>query len=117
MCIYISSADGLPNLPTSYAELDEKCSRTFTKFNFFDDHHIHKAYSTELQHGKKASFNSKHVILPGLMDDEKLYDLFTNQKLQIEVHDRDLSLEKLPAHDEERHEEKGSAYGIASFGK
>ncbi|KAL3897244.1 MAG: hypothetical protein SGCHY_003551 [Lobulomycetales sp.] len=108
MCIHIGVVEGLPNTPVSYKELDAKCVKTYTKFKFFEDTHIHRANSTESSHGRKASINARHVILPGLMDSEKLLESLTNQLLQIEVHDRDLSA------DDESHD-RANAFGVATF--
>lgn len=109
MAIHIGSAEGLPPSPVSYQELDKKCTKTYTKFKFFEDSHIHRAFSSNAKHGYIANINAKHVILPGLFDAEKLLESLTNQLLQIEVHDRDLASE-CPAPD------RKDAYGVASFG-
>jgi hypothetical protein len=108
MCIQIGVVEGLPFTPTPYKELDQKCLKTYTKFKFFDDSHIHRAYSTD-PHGYKASINARHVIIPGLMGADKLIETLGSQKMEIEVHDRDLVSDSLV-------NDRSDAFGVASFG-
>lgn len=110
MSIHIGVAEGLPSTPISYKELDEKCLKTYTTFKFFDDVHIHRANAQGPCHASRASFNAKHVILPGLIESERLMNALNNHMLEIEIHDRDLAGDNaLP--------DRKDAFGVASFSK
>jgi hypothetical protein len=67
----------------------------FCKFRFFGDPHIHESFSRD-KHGPELSFNTKHLVLPGLIDEDKLCENLTRKDFKVEVRIID---DKLQVHD------------------
>ena len=81
----------MPNEPISYDKLDQLCHPVSAKFQFFSDPYLHCAIS-EQPHGRKIQFNSRHLILAGLLDSNRLMDQIRKGPLVIRIHDRDYRL-------------------------
>jgi hypothetical protein len=88
MMLTIERVTNMPSRPIPYHVLEELCEPLNIRFRFFDDSYIHSVQldSTRM---RDVDVHSQHVILLGLMNDSKLNDQLSNQKLRIEVHDRD----------------------------
>ncbi|KAI8929157.1 hypothetical protein BC831DRAFT_444904 [Entophlyctis helioformis] len=89
MCITIVAADGMPNEPLSYAELDEKCLPVSAKFRLYSDPFIHTATLHDQPHAERMVFDSQHLILTGMMEASRLRDDFVKAPFTVEIHDRD----------------------------
>ncbi|KND01372.1 uncharacterized protein SPPG_09092 [Spizellomyces punctatus DAOM BR117] len=87
--ITLLEADGMPDKPVSFEELDRTCLPVFTRFKFFSDAHTHQASTTQ-PHGRRITFNTRHLILAGLLDEDKLRDDLLNKRFVVEIHDRDI---------------------------
>eukprot|EP00842_Homolaphlyctis_polyrhiza_P004274 jgi/Hompol1/4848/HPOL_003945-RA len=92
MSITIGTADGMPDEPIGFSELDEKCLPVSAKFRVYSDPFIHSAIAIDQPHGHKITFESQHLILIGLMDAERLRDHMSISPMIVEVHDRDHKL-------------------------
>ncbi|KAJ1557415.1 hypothetical protein HK096_007390 [Nowakowskiella sp. JEL0078] len=93
LCLTIVDAHGMPNKPISYKDLDCACMPVYTQFRFGDDSHIYIS-KTDSFHKSVIPFHTRHLILPGLLDEDELRDKLLNSKLEIQdtfskVHDRD----------------------------
>ncbi|TPX63674.1 hypothetical protein SpCBS45565_g06470 [Spizellomyces sp. 'palustris'] len=87
--ITLLEADGMPDKPVSFEELDHTCLPVFTRFKFFSDAHTHQASTTQ-PHRRRITFNTRHLILAGLLDEDKLRDDLLNKRFVVEIHDRDI---------------------------
>ena len=58
--------------------------KRFCKFRFFGDPHVHESFSRD-PHGPVLRFNTKHLVLPGLIDEEKLSEDLLRKKFKVEV--------------------------------
>lgn len=56
----------------------------FCKFRFLGDPHIHESFSRDL-HGPKLRFNTRHLVLPGLIDEDKLCEDLLRKDFRVEV--------------------------------
>ncbi|KAK5669598.1 hypothetical protein QVD99_003989 [Batrachochytrium dendrobatidis] len=92
LCITIDTADGMPDKPLGFDELDSKCLPVSVKFQFFNDYMLHRSILSNQCHARQMHFNSKHLILTGLIDPARLCDEIFKSPLLIEVHDRDHKL-------------------------
>ncbi|RKO94657.1 hypothetical protein BDK51DRAFT_43546 [Blyttiomyces helicus] len=88
LCLTIVEMDGMPNTPIPYGELTKQCQPVHARFRFYEDAHVHQS-TTGQPHGRRIEFGTRHLILPGLMDEDALRDYLLNKTLSIEVHDRD----------------------------
>ncbi|KAI8808157.1 hypothetical protein BJ742DRAFT_853820 [Cladochytrium replicatum] len=88
MCITILSAESMPCQPVPFVELQKRFLPVFTRFRFFQDQHIYQSM-TDLPHIPQIPFLTRHLILPGLLDEDSLRDQLLNGSFEIEVHDRD----------------------------
>ncbi|KAJ3142438.1 hypothetical protein HDU90_004712 [Geranomyces variabilis] len=82
-------AESMPDKPTSYHDLSRICSPVFTKFNFFSDPHTHQSVTSQ-RHDHRVAFNTRHLVLAGLLDEDTLREDLLGKKLMVELHDRDL---------------------------
>ncbi|KAJ3163228.1 hypothetical protein HDU86_002398 [Geranomyces michiganensis] len=82
-------ADSMPDKPTSYHDLNRICSPVFTKFNFLSDPHTHQSVSSQ-RHDHRVAFNTRHLVLAGLLDEDVLREDLLGKKLMVELHDREL---------------------------
>lgn len=89
MAIYVDTIAGLPLTPTPYNVLSSKCKPVFTRMTFFNDIHTLEAHSSSAR-CLKLPIKKRHLVLPGLLDENTLKDCLLTQKLRVEVHDRDL---------------------------
>jgi hypothetical protein len=88
MMLNIEQIRSMPNRPLPYNVLDELCDPLSIRFRFFDDSYVHSVI-LDSNRSKDITVNSQHVILLGLMDQMRLSDHLANERMQIEVHDRD----------------------------
>lgn len=91
MSITVIGIDGLPNRPTPFAELEERCHPLYTKFCFYDDPHVREAHP-KTKRAHKFPISTRHLLLAGLLDEDSLRENLLNKKFVVEVHDRDLKL-------------------------
>ncbi|KAJ3194190.1 hypothetical protein HK101_003310 [Irineochytrium annulatum] len=89
LSITISAAYGMPSKPVSFAQLDRCCYPTMTLFQFFTYPKYFEACRDE-PHGETCTFETRHIILSGLMDRDRLVRDIATDKLRVEVHDRQL---------------------------
>ncbi|KAI8921066.1 hypothetical protein DFJ77DRAFT_523277 [Powellomyces hirtus] len=89
LSITVLRADGMPDKPINYSELNKLCSPVFTRFNFFSDPHTHQSLSSQ-RHEPRVAFNTRHLVLAGLIDEDVLKEDLMRRKLVIEIHDREL---------------------------
>ncbi|KAL7748034.1 hypothetical protein RI367_006580 [Sorochytrium milnesiophthora] len=89
MCITVVHAENLPDKPMTFAQLQHSCNPVYTRFAFLDQPSSRHKSRTVQPQARFVRFDSKHVILTGLHDSEKLRDFFLHNALEIEVHDRD----------------------------
>ncbi|KAI8831574.1 hypothetical protein BC829DRAFT_103466 [Chytridium lagenaria] len=77
----------MPSRPISFKHLDELCSPTSARFRFYD---WPTSYMVQQRapHGNKATFKSTHVILLGLLEEEKLKERLCTGSFVVEMHDR-----------------------------
>ncbi|KAJ3269909.1 hypothetical protein HK104_005017, partial [Borealophlyctis nickersoniae] len=91
MCITLLEAEGMPSNPIPYTDLNQQCQQVFARFRFFSDPHIHQSVCVNAR-AKTLVFGTRHLILPGLMDEDGLRDDLVNGGFLVEVHDRDYKL-------------------------
>ncbi|KAJ3392233.1 hypothetical protein HDU92_008586 [Lobulomyces angularis] len=117
MCIYVNSIDGMPNTPISYEELDKKCAPPYSSFKFFDEFFEYISKPEVPSRKPVINFYSKHVVLPGLMEEETLYNLFLNRKLEFKIHDRDIKIDDELINNSigDVNIDKKNSFGVASF--
>jgi hypothetical protein len=113
-------AENMPNTPLPFKELDRLCLPTCTRFKFFNDSKVYEAKG-KVSHGECIRFETKHIVLLGLMDSRAVKQQMLNNPLLIEVHDRDLKepddIGKISADLRVRSTwGKPGPYGVAKFG-
>jgi hypothetical protein len=84
MLIQILEADGMPCNPTSYTHLSQTCQPVFCRFKMLRDPYTHEAV-TNKGHGGKVPFQSRHLVLPGLMDEDRIRDDLLHKRFVVEV--------------------------------
>ncbi|KAI9219302.1 hypothetical protein BC828DRAFT_173760 [Blastocladiella britannica] len=89
LVITVQSVENLPDRPLSFEQLHRLCHPVYTRFAFLDQPASrHKARLSLIQQ-RNLRFDSRHVILTGLHDEDELRDFFLHSKLVVELHDRD----------------------------
>ena len=84
MLVQILEADGMPSNPTSYIHLSQTCQPVFCRFKMLRDPYTHEAVTNRV-HGWRVPFQSRHLILPGLMDEDRIRDDLLHKRFVVEV--------------------------------
>ncbi|KAJ3104605.1 hypothetical protein HK100_004026, partial [Physocladia obscura] len=90
LIISIICVQNLPSTPTSYTDLDAKCLPITLTFQFYNDSRVHEVCINK-PHARTAVFDTKHVILTGLLDQSELARKAVSaphEKFEVRVYDR-----------------------------
>ncbi|KAJ3022908.1 hypothetical protein HKX48_004952 [Thoreauomyces humboldtii] len=93
LSITVLSAESMPDKPMPYSELSRLCNPIFTRFHFFSDPHTHQSVTSQPR-GRRTAFNTRHLVLAGLLDEDALREDLLRKKLTIQIHDRELKVSK-----------------------
>jgi hypothetical protein len=79
--------------PTPFALLEKYCRPVYATFQFFDGDSMPRVTTTTaLKHGPTLKFACKTTFLAGQMDRQEVEEHIESSTLNVELHDRDLSL-------------------------
>ncbi|KAI9098771.1 hypothetical protein DFS34DRAFT_618859 [Phlyctochytrium arcticum] len=106
--ITLLEADGMPDKPISYEDLKRRCLPVTARFRFFNDLHINQAIASTF-HSRTINFNTRHLVLTGLLDEDTLRDELLNKKFEVEIHDRDFEQESM------NDAKRSSPFGVGSY--
>ncbi|KAJ3342948.1 hypothetical protein HDU93_000607 [Gonapodya sp. JEL0774] len=82
------SADFMPSNTMTYDQLFDQCMPVYMRFLWFRDTRPNELLARS-RHAKSVKFGSRAVIVPGFYEAEALKRSILEQKLEVEVHDRD----------------------------
>ncbi|KAI8822710.1 uncharacterized protein EV422DRAFT_566376 [Fimicolochytrium jonesii] len=87
--ITMLAANDMPDRPVPFSELNRLCEPVFTRFSFPTDPHTHQSLAAA-PHGRRIAFNTRHLVLGGLLDEDRLKEELLGRRLEVEVHDREV---------------------------
>ncbi|TPX31791.1 hypothetical protein SmJEL517_g04986 [Synchytrium microbalum] len=88
--ISISQAEGMPDVPVSFDELDTKCTPVTARFSLLSSPQVvfHPA-APNTPRSSVVYFLESALLLPGLLGTEALISRLKEEPLCVQVHDRD----------------------------
>ncbi|KAJ1509783.1 hypothetical protein HMI55_007260, partial [Coelomomyces lativittatus] len=118
MVITVNTVENLPDRPHSFEYLQKHCQPVYTCFAFAEQPPSRNKSHISLPHAKDLYFDSSHIILAGLHDEDELYNFFMHSTLDVKLHDRDLKLRDYSHYTSQDIEENlihSQPHGIARF--